>query len=127
MGTFTDTRTTKYYVHECIDCGVPFAFSDALDDCFRENHNTFYCPNGHTQHYPDKNDLEREKERAAALEKQLTRESQRRIAAERSAAAQKGHTTRLKKRISNGVCPCCNRHFVDLDRHMGTKHPDYAE
>lgn len=22
--------------------------------------------------------------------------------------------------------PCCNRMFLDLQRHMSTKHPDYA-
>lgn len=37
----------------------------------------------------------------------------------------RGQLTKLKRRVSNGVCPCCNRSFADLHRHMTEKHPDY--
>lgn len=30
----------------------------------------------------------------------------------------------IKKRVQGGACPCCNRHFVQLERHMATKHPE---
>jgi hypothetical protein len=33
--------------------------------------------------------------------------------------------TRIKKRVAAGVCPCCNRSFKDLARHMAGQHPDY--
>jgi hypothetical protein len=29
--------------------------------------------------------------------------------------------------VANGVCPCCNRTFQNLARHMAGKHPDYEE
>ena len=32
----------------------------------------------------------------------------------------------LQYRVGHGVCPCCNRTFGDLYRHMSTKHPGYA-
>lgn len=32
---------------------------------------------------------------------------------------------RLRKRASAGVCPCCNRTFSQLARHMQTKHPTF--
>jgi hypothetical protein len=32
----------------------------------------------------------------------------------------------MKKRAVAGVCPCCNRHFRELERHMASKHPKYA-
>jgi uncharacterized protein (UPF0212 family) len=38
--------------------------------------------------------------------------------------------TQLKKvhvRVGHGVCPCCNRSFAQLRRHMAAKHPEYAE
>lgn len=35
----------------------------------------------------------------------------------------KAQTTRVK----NGVCPCCNRSFQNLKRHMNTKHPNWSE
>ena len=31
---------------------------------------------------------------------------------------------RIEKRIHAGVCPCCNRSFPNLQRHMAAKHPD---
>ena len=41
-------------------------------------------------------------------------------------SAQKGVTTRLKNRVQKGVCPCCNRYFAQLQRHMTTQHPNFA-
>lgn len=38
--------------------------------------------------------------------------------------AYKGNVTKLKKRASAGLCPCCNRHFTNLQRHIASKHPD---
>ena len=46
--------------------------------------------------------------------------------ATRRMAAAKGELTKMKKRVGNGVCPCCNRQFVNLQRHMATQHPGYA-
>jgi hypothetical protein len=46
----------------------------------------------------------------------------------RSHAATKGHVTRKKRqleRVASGVCPCCNRSFVNLRRHMKTQHPEF--
>ncbi len=44
----------------------------------------------------------------------------------RKAAAARGQLTKTKKRIAKGICPCCNRSFVNLERHMTGQHPDYA-
>src|SRR5690606_15231496 len=30
-----------------------------------------------------------------------------------------------RQRFANGVCPCCNRSFTNVARHMRTQHPDY--
>lgn len=98
---------------------------------------TFYCPNGHSQSYVGKSHEQRAKEAEAELRK----EKQRREWAEHNAKnaredaqqaeyrrrAEKAAKTRIKNRVAKGVCPCCNRTFQDLQRHMTTKHPDYAE
>lgn len=39
----------------------------------------------------------------------------------------KGQLTKTKKRLAGGVCPCCNRSFVSLAKHMASQHPDYQE
>lgn len=47
---------------ECITCGVLFAIPTKLQDKLIENHQEFYCPNGHGQHYAEKTQLEKEVE-----------------------------------------------------------------
>lgn len=55
--------------------------------------------------------------RAAKCE--ILREQQARNAVEAEAAKAR----RKLKRVQNGVCPCCNRSFWNLERHMKSKHP----
>jgi hypothetical protein len=45
---------------------------------------------------------------------------------ELSRRAERGAKTRIKNRISKGACPCCNRYFKDLHRHIQGQHPDYV-
>lgn len=116
---------------------------------------TFYCGYGHAQVFAegetDEQKLRRErdnlKQQMARLE-QEAREADR-IAAEATARAKDaddrarqaeqraaGHKSQatharkriaaLKARVSHGVCPCCNRTFGDLSRHMTTKHPKWS-
>lgn len=40
--------------------------------------------------------------------------------------ATKGVVTKIKKRVSKGVCPCCNRSFENLKNHMESQHPEYV-
>jgi hypothetical protein len=100
----------------------------------RENGKQVFCPMGHTwvcgkteaQILRDKLDREkaaRAHERSQADQRQAELRDQR-DAAERSARGHKGAHTRTKNRVRRGVCPCCNRHFENLQRHMDTKHPD---
>lgn len=35
----------------CCTCGMVFAIPDFLQRQLKENHRTFYCPNGHSQCY----------------------------------------------------------------------------
>lgn len=37
-----------------------------------------------------------------------------------------GQVTKIKNRVGHGVCPCCNRTFENLARHMANKHPTFA-
>jgi hypothetical protein len=47
--------------------------------------------------------------------------------AERQRAAARGQVTKIKNRVGHGVCPCCNRTFENLQRHMTSQHPAFAE
>lgn len=91
----------------------------------KENGSSLYCPaTGHTFGWDSDNKklqrlLDRERTRIGALQDQLR-------AAESQSATLKGQLTRERKRAAAGVCPCCNRSFVQLSRHMKTKHPDFS-
>lgn len=120
---------------ECFRCKVMFWLPDDLYRSSRRDEAIFfYCPHGHRQHFPAgetaETKLRRERDRLkqdqARLEDELRRQRQLRDAAERSASAYKGQTTRLKNRAKAGLCPCCNRHFDNLQRHIATKHPDIS-
>lgn len=93
---------------------------------------SFFCPYGHSAHFKDgPTDADKARRRAERAEQDNARlrdecdaANRRTDAAERSVAAQKGQVTKLKNRAKAGVCPCCNRTFQNLKRHMATKHPD---
>lgn len=114
-------------------CGLPFSMPTRLWDSCYENGQTFYCPLGHSnvvrERLSEKYRRERDRlqQRLAEKDDRIRSEREAREQAERSVSAYRGQVTKLKKRASAGVCPCCNRTFVNLQRHMSNKHPDYAE
>lgn len=62
---------------------------------------------------------------AAAKQREETEKTMRRNL-EAALNKEQASKARLKKRVKNGVCPCCTRSFTNLRRHISTKHPDYA-
>lgn len=122
-------QTKTFTVVSCYLCGVDFAMSDDLHSRRRSDGRSFWCTNGHEQHF-----TETDAQRLAKVQRQLqdartlqTHLRDQRDAAERSASAYKGQVTRIKKRVGNGVCPCCKRSFVNLQRHMAGQHPNFAD
>lgn len=128
------TFTTQIELENCCKCGIQFGIQAGFQRERKNDHQMFYCPNGHGQYYSGANETERlrkqlaqEQHRREQIEAERTRMRDERDAAERRASAARGRVTRLKNRAANGVCPCCNRSFQDLRRHMETKHPDFAK
>jgi len=119
--TFTETLT----VTSCW-CGIHFAIPSNLYQWMqRDSDHSCRCPMGHTMVFSDTQKEELERARAALADANRRARATRDLldAEERSHSATKGHLTRVKKRVHRGVCPHCNRHFADLERHMGSKHP----
>jgi hypothetical protein len=126
----TLTYTGQLQVTSCW-CGIRLAIpSDLFAMAKRHEGHTVFCPLGHKFVYSNTT------EEQLAEERRLRRSAEQRAAArlellrqeERSHAATRGHVTRKKKqleRVKNGVCPCCNRSFQNLARHMESKHPEY--
>ncbi|CPT96795.1 hypothetical protein PP633_06125 [Mycobacteroides abscessus] len=125
--TFTNVAT--YTVVHCgtEGCGVPFALNDEFIRQRRNDHKTFYCPNGHRRYYPQENETEKAKAAVRRLERQLANRDEDLRAAKVAHAVTKGKLTKTRNRIAKGVCPCCNRSFANLQRHMAGQHPDYTD
>jgi hypothetical protein len=125
--------------HECCNCGVVFWITDYMQSCRLKDAQSFYCPNGHPQSY-GKTEADKVREAKALVEKErdaLRRQrdqlkqneawfEDRLKAGENQRRALKGQITKITKRVASGVCPCCNRSFVNLKRHMAGKHPAFA-
>lgn len=115
----------------CFKCGITFAVPASVRRRWLDSGDSFYCPNGHSQHYTEST-VEKQKKEIERLRKEKEWAEQAKYNAldqadhaERRASAMKGVNTKIKKRIGNGVCPCCNRTFKNLASHMETKHPKY--
>lgn len=109
----------------CPICGVLYAVPERLLDHARSHPaDEWYCPNGHNLHFPGKSNeqkLREERDRRAAVQARLDQ-------TEASLRSTKGVVTKQRKklqRVSAGVCPCCNRSFQNLSRHMENQHPEF--
>jgi len=117
----------------CCNCFTHFVMDRSLYDHHRTNGGTFYCPNGHGQHYAEtevqrlKKQLDNANKRMGWAKNSATRALAEVQQVKREKAAIKGQLTKTRNRIANGVCPCCNRTFQNVARHMDTKHPDFKK
>lgn len=121
----------------CPICGVVYGLERSFyewrsNGSAPDNRKGWHCPNGCS--------LVVTKSKAAKLEEELAAERRRRQSAEQNVAyyqdraeherrranGYKGHATRMTKRAKAGVCPCCNRTFKQLARHMATQHPTFT-
>lgn len=113
---------------KCYSCGVPFGIESHLHaELLKNRTRDFFCTNGHSQHYLGESDAEKFKRLWSAAEIRKVELIADRDRIERRRRALKGIVTRTKRRVGNGVCPCCTRSFSNLRRHMDTKHPDYKK
>lgn len=108
----------------CCNCGMRFWVDGAWDKQKRDTGKGFHCPNGHDLVYKER-EVDKLRRELAAKDEELARERSRSELKDRTNAALRGQVTKIKNRVQNGVCPCCNRTFQNVARHMATKHPDW--
>jgi uncharacterized membrane protein len=118
----------------CPNCWIEYGIPAALDRMLldQRTQKSVYCPNGHTWFYAGEHEVDVERRKRQQLEQanvRLQEEARDAILAKNAASAMLKRTRldlkRHKTRAAAGVCPCCNRSFVNMQRHMATKHPDY--
>lgn len=134
LNTIAQTFDGVAVTHMQCWCGVSFAIPKTLRDHYEREAGRFtlYCPLGHGMVPAGKSEADRLRDELAR-EKHRTEQAKadadwnrRRVEQrDRQLAARKGQLTKLRNRVGRGVCPCCNRYFADLHRHMETKHTDW--
>lgn len=138
--TFKHAEKTELEIRVCPTCGITYALPERVVEDRRAKGGHWYCPNGHSLSFTT-TEADRLREETKRLEQKLADEKgnaewwRKRADSERKEAdharaqanGYKGALTKVKKRVGNGVCPCCNRSFVDLGRHMETKHAAFKE
>lgn len=119
----------------CVEgCRIVFAMERDYYDARRQDHASFYCPNGHSQHFTGESEAEKltrqldsAERMKASLSTRVDELREERDRERRRLRSMRGVVTRTKRRVGNGVCPCCKRSFSALREHMKRKHPDYAK
>lgn len=126
---------TDLRIMTCPCCGVTYAMparlqSNAYDRGHREI--VWYCPNGHELGYNGPSETERAEQKATRESERATRLQARLDQTEAALRGQKSRASRFKndrdrerKRTAAGVCPCCDRTFQNLARHMAGQHPEF--
>lgn len=123
----------QLFVFDCCACGVIFAITSDYKERRVEDGRNFCCPNGHEQSFGEslaarlQRKLESERRGAEYLRTSINGIRDQLQASERSKAAIKGHMSRIKNRINNGVCPVqeCKRSFSNVKSHIKTQHPKW--
>lgn len=123
--------TLAYVEITCCNCGVTFLVPPGWERQRLKDGKSFWCPNGHPQHFTASRDKDAEisrlKQRLAEADDTERALRDKVEAEQRRVNGYKRQLARTKKRVAGGVCPCCNRSFTELRRHMAEKHPDYLQ
>lgn len=117
----------EFVTELCCACGIPFAMTADFMRRRRNDHKEFYCPNGHRQWYSGKTEAQKLREELERKQRALEAEAGRAMALERQRDKVSRSYAKMRERVKNGVCPCCNRTFQNLMQHMKTQHPEYGE
>lgn len=102
-------------------CDQEFAMSRRFYDKTRRTGQTWYCPSGHPRAWTG----ETTEQKLVAAQARSQHLQDQLIAAEAEAEQTRARLIRDRHRFANGVCPCCNRSFTNVARHMTTQHPNY--
>lgn len=119
-----EQRLDEIVRETCCNCGVVFGVTKFLQDMKIRDKACFYCPNGHGQSYTtnEADRLRKQLEAANAEIERANRAKQVALDTARMEAEQRRKAETKLDRINNGVCPKCKRSFVNMARHMQSKH-----
>ena len=122
-GHVIETKVTVV-VETCCSCGTPFGIEAELRRNLLRNHNWFHCPLGHSQQYAGESGEERLQRKLDEAQRNTNRLGSEINYLTASLSTAKAENKALKHRARAGVCSFCKRHFVNVERHMASKHKE---
>lgn len=115
----------EFTVCQCGSCGVLYMVPTLVHEHHRKEGGFAFCSNGHQWGWREgtkaRDELRLERDR---LKQDAARLIDERNEALREAREAKSKYLKVQKRAAAGVCPCCNRTFSNVQRHMKSKHPN---
>jgi len=124
--TFNYEQKITLKTTTCYTCDMCFSMPESIYQRFLNYGETFYCPLGHGQVF-SKPRIKKVEEELAQKQKELT-EARCKIIHERNMRESvEKELHRHNTRTKNGVCPCCKRSFLNLQKHMKNKHPSFSK
>lgn len=130
----TITLGVELTVVNCGECGGSYAINERYHQQAREKGTSWTCPyckcgwgfsgNGEIQRL--RKQVETEQAARVRAQERAQRYEERAEHERRRAMGFKGALTKVKNRVSKGVCPCCQRTFANLHQHMTKQHPTWA-
>jgi len=116
----------EFVTEECCNCGILFAMTKDFQRRRLNDHKSFCCPSGHSQHYSGQTEGQKLRKQLERKQRQLEAESGRASLLEQQRNQLSKSYGKIRERVKNGVCPCCNRTFQNLLNHMRTEHPEFG-
>ncbi len=115
----------EHIINQRGTCAVWHTVPKIVYDCYRAEGGFWHCPNGHQRGFR-KGEDELKQEAIRRERDQLKQDAARLVceAAEQRKRAEDAEkkVVQIRRRASAGVCPCCNRTFLNIQRHMKSKH-----
>lgn len=108
----------------CGECGIEFEVPPHFYTERQQTGKNWYCPNGHSRVFRESEADKMRRERDIARQ-QLARAEQEKNEAEAKQRLAERKLAKIKRRASVGSCPCYQRTFSNMARHMKTKHPEF--
>lgn len=127
MNHFEELISVTFQIITCGGCAVSFGMPQKLYKERQNDHKNFYCPNGCCRHFTEESEKERLERENEVLVSRNSHLNDQLDSTRRSRDAHKGNVTKIKNRVSKGICPCCKRTFPNLGSHMNQKHPNWSK
>lgn len=112
-------ETISFEMIVCCSCKVPFMVTQQHRQKLKDSGDTFYCPNGHAQHYTD-TECKRTKAALAKAKQDIDdlEKWNNKLAQDKWALVDKLREARKKD------CPHCSKRYINLERHIKKQHPN---